>query len=197
VPFAKEGLSRYDRWGSVSARRLGELAASIYHLQNLSGLLRNAMNFTHESLCQSIVDHSSVAIMFADQDGIIRLWNGGAEIMFGYSAQEALGQSMDIIIPEKHRPQHWEGYTRVMKTGVTKYGRDVLAVPALTKDRRRISIEFNIALVRDSAGTVLGAAATIQDVTARWEREKATRAQIKELEAKIAQLEKAATGATA
>ena len=148
---------------------------------------------THEQLCLEIVDHGPVAIMFADRQGIIGLWNAGCEQMFGWSAAEMLGQSMEPIIPEKHRPKHWEGYHQVMKTGVTKYGSDVLAVPALTKSGARISIEFNIVLVRDTAGAVLGAAATIQNVTARWEREKANKARISELEARIRQLE----GATA
>ena len=138
-----------------------------------------------DRLCRNIIDHTPVAVVFGDREGIIRLWNSGAETMFGYTAQEAVGQSMDIIVPEKHRAKHWEGYDRVMHTGVTKYGREVLAVPALTKSGKRISIEFNIALLRDDAGQVIGAASTISDVTARWERDKALRARIAELEAKV------------
>ncbi|HLN58835.1 MAG TPA: PAS domain S-box protein, partial [Thermoanaerobaculia bacterium] len=92
-------------------------------------------------LYRRIVDDSPVAILFADRDGKIRLWNTGAEAMFGYSAEEAIGQSLDLIVPERQRPRHWEGWERVMATGVTKYGRDVLAVPALKKDGSRISIE--------------------------------------------------------
>jgi PAS domain S-box-containing protein len=149
----------------------------------------------HEQLCQRIIEDSSVGIMFADREGRVRLWNAGAEAMFGFTAAEMIGHSMDAIIPEKHQPKHWEGYIRVMQTGVTKYGRDVLAVPALTKDGRRISIEFNIVLLRDADGSILGAAATIQDVTARWEKEKAMRARLKELEAKVGDMEKAASGA--
>ena len=141
----------------------------------------------HEWLCQTIVDQSSIAIVFGDRQGVIRLWNAGAEAMFGWTAAEALGQSMDMIIPEKHRARHWEGYDKVMESGVTKYGRSVLAVPALTKDGRRISIEFNVVLVKDAEGRVLGVAATMQDVTARWERDKALRARLAELEAKLKQ----------
>lgn len=139
---------------------------------------------SHEWLCQHIVDESPIAVVYGDAQGVIRLWNAGAEQMFGWSAAEAVGQSMDLMIPEKHRPKHWEGYDKVMKTGVTKYGRDLLAVPALTKDGRRISIEFNIALLRGPDGTVLGAAATIQDVTARWQRDKELRARLAAAEAK-------------
>jgi len=145
------------------------------------------MTYTHQWLCQQIVEHSSIAIIFADREGKIRLWNAGAEAMFGFAAAEALGQSMDIIVPEKQRPRHWEGYYRVMETGVTKYGTDVLAVPALTKDGRRISIEFNVVLLRGDDGHVIGVAAMIQEVTARWERERATKARIAELEARLKQ----------
>jgi PAS domain S-box-containing protein len=149
-------------------------------------------NFDLNRLSRDIIDHTPVAVVFADPGGIIRLWNSGAEGMFGYSASEALGKSLDLIVPEKHRPKHWEGYDTVMKTGVTKYGHQVLAVPALTKDGRRISIEFNVALLRDDSGQVSGVAATIADVTARWEKEKALRARLAELEAKV----KSLSGAT-
>ena len=94
---------------------------------------------------------------------------------------------MDMIIPEKHRPRHWEGYDRVMGSGITKYGRNLLAVPALTKDGRRISVEFNVVLLKDAEGRVLGIAATMQDVTARWERDKALHARLADLEAKLKQ----------
>jgi PAS domain S-box-containing protein len=142
---------------------------------------------THESLCVSIVEQSPIAIIVGDREGIMRLWNTGAETMFGWTAAEAIGKSMDMIIPEKHRPRHWEGYDRVMGTGVTKYGRSQLAVPALTKDGRRISVEFNVVLLKDAEGRVLGIAASMQDVTARWERDKALRAHVAELEAKLKQ----------
>ncbi len=145
-----------------------------------------------DRLCRDIVEHTPLAIIFGDRDGIMCLWNSGAEAMFGYTAQEAVGHSMDLIIPEKHRAKHWDGYNKVMQTGVTKYGRQVLAVPALTKSGQRISIEFNIALLRDETGAVIGAAATISDVTARWEREKALRARLAELEAKVKALSGAA-----
>ena len=140
---------------------------------------------THQLLCESILEQISIAIIFGDREGIVRLWNAGAEAMFGWSADEVLGKSMEMIIPEKHRARHWEGYFHVMETGHTKYGHSVLAVPALTKDGRRISIEFNVALLKDADGQVLGAAASIQDVTARWERDKSLRARLAELEAKL------------
>lgn len=139
---------------------------------------------THESLCRQIVEGAPDAIVFADRDGIIRLWNAGAEAMFGYRAGEAVGQSLDLIVPEKLRPRHWEGYHKVMATGVTKYGRDVLAVPGMRKDGTRISLEFTVVLVRNANGQLLGTAAVIRDMTARWEREKALKERLAALEAK-------------
>jgi len=147
---------------------------------------------TQEWLCQRIVAGSSLAIIYGDQQGIIRLWNSGAEEMFGWQAREAIGQSMDIIVPEKHRARHWDGYHKVMQSGVTKYGRAALAVPALRKDGSRLSIEFFIVLVRDDEGKIQGCAALLSDVTARWEREKETKAKIAALESRIRELEKAA-----
>lgn len=140
----------------------------------------------HGWLYQRIVEDSPVAILFADPDGKIRLWNAGAEAMFGYPAQEALGQSLDLIVPERQRARHWEGWARVMASGVTKYGRDALAVPAMRKDGSRISIEFNIVLLRAPGGALLGAAALIQDVTARWQKQKEMNARLAALEARAA-----------
>jgi PAS domain S-box-containing protein len=126
-------------------------------------------------LFRRIVQEMPEAVVFADATGVIRLWNSGAETMFGYSAGEVVGQTLDLIIPERLRSRHWEGYHKVIATGVTRYGRDLLATPAIRKDGRRISIEFSITLLKDDGGKVLGAAAVVRDVTARWEKEKAQR----------------------
>jgi PAS domain S-box-containing protein len=140
----------------------------------------------HGWLFQRIVEESPIAILFADRDGKIRFWNAGAEALFGYRAQEALGESLDLIVPERQRARHWEGWDRVMASGVTKYGRDALAVPALKKDGSRVSIEFNIVLLRAPNGDLAGAAALIQDVTARFQKQKEMNARLAELEAKVA-----------
>ena len=122
-------------------------------------------------LPRRIVEEMSEAVIFADREGVVRLWNRGAETMFGYSAAEALGQSLDLIIPERFRARHWDGYRQVMATGVTSYGERLLAVPAMRKDGQRISIEFSIALMKDERGEVAGAVAVVRDVTARWRAE--------------------------
>ena len=140
-----------------------------------------------DRLYRTIVDESPTAILFADREGKIRLWNAGATALFGYSREEALGQSMDLIVPERQRARHWEGWEKVMATGVTRYGREPLAVPALRKDGSRISIEFNILLVRGPAGEMAGAAAYFQDVTVRWQQQKEMKARLQALEAKAAE----------
>jgi PAS domain S-box-containing protein len=136
-------------------------------------------------LCQQIVDHAQDAMIFADRDGIIRLWNAGAEAIFGYRAEEAVGHTLDVIIPAPLRARHWAGYRQVMATGVTRYGREVLAVPAWRQDGRRISVEFTIILLRDAAGTLLGPAAIIRDVTAWWQRDSALKARLAALDAHV------------
>ena len=138
--------------------------------------------YTQEWLSRQIVEKAADAIIFADEEGIIRLWNAGAEDIFGYPAEEALGQSLDLIVPEKLRERHWEGYRKVMATGKTKYGKETLAVPAITKDDNRISIEFTIVLVTNDSGEPLGTAAIIRDVTARWQKEKEMKKRLAELE---------------
>ncbi|MGE0679523.1 MAG: PAS domain-containing protein [Candidatus Binatia bacterium] len=140
---------------------------------------------THEELCCKIVAETQEAVIFADREGIIRLWNAGAEAMFGYSAEEANGQSLDLIIPDRQRAPHWEGYRKVMETGTTRYGRELLAVPAIRKDGSRISLEFSIMLLREGAEKLTGAVAIMREVTARWQQDKALKQRVAALEAQV------------
>jgi PAS domain S-box-containing protein len=149
--------------------------------------------YSEEWLCRQIVEGTQEAIIFADRDGIIRLWNGGAEAMFGYQAEEAVGQTLDLIIPERLRKRHWEGYHKVMATGVTRYGRELLAVPALRKDGTRISLEFTIVMLRNEAGELIGTAALIRDVTTRWQEERVLQERLAKLQAQVASLSKPLT----
>ncbi len=144
--------------------------------------------YTYEWLCRRIVEAGPDAVIFADRSGVIRLWNSGAQAIFGYQAAEALGQTLDLIIPEKLRARHQEGYLKVMGSGVTRYGQELLAVPGLRKDGTRISLEFTIALIRAEEGEILGAAAIIREVTARWEKEKEMKQRLAALEARVAKL---------
>jgi len=115
-------------------------------------------------------------VLFADADGIIRFWNAGSERLFGHTAAEAVGQSLDIIIPEAQRPRHWQGYTNTMRTGQSRYAAgDLLAVPAMRKDGSRISIEFSIVPFRDGENRMLGMGALLRDVSKRFEETKRLR----------------------
>jgi PAS domain S-box-containing protein len=119
------------------------------------------------------------AIIYADAEGLIGFWNTGAERIFGFSAAEAVGKSLDIIIPQTLRQRHWSGYQETVRSGKSRYGAgDVLAVPALRKDGTRISVEFTILPFHDRTGRTLGMAATLRDVTKRFDEIKALRAAV-------------------
>lgn len=126
-----------------------------------------------------LVRDTADAIVYADAEGLIGFWNAGAERVFGFSAAEAIGKSLDIIIPEPLRQRHWSGYRESVRSGKSRYGMgDVLAVPALRKDGTRISVEFTILPFHDKAGRTLGMAATLRDVTKRFDEMKALRAAV-------------------
>ncbi len=128
------------------------------------------------SFFEKLVQDAPDAMIYADAEGIIRLWNRGAERIFGFAAAEAIGRSLDIIIPQSQRQRHWEGYRQVMKTGVSRYGEgDLLAVPGLRKDGARISLEFTIIPFRGDDGRIDGVAAILRDVTKRCEEMKELR----------------------
>jgi len=136
-----------------------------------------------DALAGEIVERAVDAVIFADSEGKIRLWNAAAERMFGFSAEEAIGQVLDMIIPEKLRERHWTGYHEVMRTGQTRYATELLAVPAMRKDGARISLEFSVALLTDESGRPNGVAAILRDVTERRKRDQ-------EIAQRLAALEK-------
>lgn len=138
-------------------------------------------------LSEQIVKENSDAVMFADHEGFIRLWNKGAETMFGYSAAEAEGQSLDLIIPENLRGRHWEGYHKVMASGVTRYGTELLAAPGIRKDGSRLSLEFSMVIVRGEDGAVLGTGAIFRDITVRFKKEKELKERLAACETKLAE----------
>jgi PAS domain S-box-containing protein len=139
-----------------------------------------------ETIYRQIIENSQDAILFADRNGIIEIWNFGAEEIFGYTKEQARGKSLDLIIPEKLRQRHWEGYHTVMKTGETRYGKELLKVPAIRKDGTRLSVEFTIMLIRDPREEIVGIAAIIRDVTERWMQEREMKQKIKLLESRSA-----------
>jgi PAS domain S-box-containing protein len=134
-----------------------------------------------KALVASVAD----AIMAADASGAITLWNPAAERMFGFSEAEALGKSLDIIIPQRQQQRHWDGYHKTMQTGVTKYGHDLLKVPAVHKDGHGLSIAFTVSLLHAAEGKVSAIVAVIRDETSRFNDERALKKRLAELEAQI------------
>jgi PAS domain S-box-containing protein len=139
-------------------------------------------------LAQAVVREAPEAIVVCDPSGTIAAWNGGAERIFGYPAGAALGQNLDLIIPEKQRARHWAGYEKTMATGATKYGDALLKVPATHRDGRRLSIEFSVALLRDDEGKIAAIAAVIRDASERWAADRELRQRLAEAERKLREL---------
>lgn len=133
----------------------------------------------------AIVEAIGDAVVVCDRKGLITLWNPAASRIFGFTEDEAVGASLDIIIPEKQRARHWEGYDASMATGTTRYGNDVLRVPALTKSGATISIAFTVAMLHGADGSVQSIAAVMRDDTRRFQQDKAMRDRLKELEAEV------------
>jgi PAS domain S-box-containing protein len=133
-------------------------------------------------LANALLSSNSDAIVAADKDGNIIFWNPGAQRIFGYLQTEAIGRSLDIIIPSQLRKRHWDGYRRVMDGGESRYGHgDTLAVPGITKDDRRISLEFTIVPLRAKTGKLDGLGAIMRDVTKRFEETRLLKQRLAEL----------------
>ncbi|MDR3451857.1 MAG: PAS domain S-box protein [Rhodoferax sp.] len=135
-------------------------------------------------LHRAIVEQAPEAIIFADCEGAIRLWNAGAETVFGLTADEALGQSLDIIIPERLRRAHWDGFNHAISSGQPKYVNRVLTTRSVHKNGTKLYVDLSFALVRDEAGAIIGALAVGRDCTARYLADGALRARLNELEEK-------------
>ena len=134
-----------------------------------------------DGIAQALLEGTSDAIVATDREGRVVFWNPGAVRIFGFAADEAIGQLLDLIIPENLRARHWEGFHDVMATGTSRYGDgDLLSVPALTKDGRRISVEFTIALLRDDQRQPAATVAVMRNFTKRFD-------EVRELRHKLAE----------
>jgi PAS domain S-box-containing protein len=137
-------------------------------------------------LAEAIVAQTPDAIVFADREGVIRLWNRGAEVLFGFAASEAVGASLDIIIPERFREAHWSGFRRAVAAGQVRHGARVRTTRAIHRFGHKLYVELSFALVHDASGAVIGSVAVGRDCGDRFLAEKAMRE-------RLAQLEQAAT----
>ena len=137
------------------------------------------MQFDPRAFAVALLEATPDAVIHTDAGGTICFWNHGAERIFGFTSAEAIGQELDIIIPESLRARHHAGHRNTMRTGQTRYGAgETLAVPAIRKDGSRISVEFTITPFRDAAGAITGIAAILRDVTSRFEEIRALRRQL-------------------
>src|ERR1700740_2949563 len=143
--------------------------------------------------CEQLVEVIGDAVVVADASGAINLWNPAAERLFGFTQAEALGNSLDLIIPERLQERHWTGYRKTMASGETRYGHDLLRVPALHKDGRALSIAFTVGLLRGSQGETTGTVAVILRHAARFAEERRLRKRLVELEKNIS-LERSPAG---
>nr|WP_314627796.1 PAS domain-containing protein [uncultured Noviherbaspirillum sp.] len=137
----------------------------------------------YQQLLMAIGDGDVVA----DAEGKIVFWNPGAERIFGFTGSDAIGQTLDLIVPERQRHRHWEGFEKTMQTGETRYGNELLRVPALHKEGHPLSIAFTVAMLHAADGKVSAIVAIVRDETKRWDEERALRGRVKELEAKVSQ----------
>jgi PAS domain S-box-containing protein len=143
------------------------------------------MSFS-DTVAKAVLSTNSDAIIAADKEGNIRFWNPGAERIFGHASGAVIGQSLDIIIPERLRKRHWDGYHRVIAGGESRYGQgDILAVPGIKKDGSPVSLEFTIVPLQNGAGELAGLVAIMRDVTKRFE-------EVRVLKQKLADATKAA-----
>lgn len=132
------------------------------------------MNVSH--MASQLAAETPDGVLISDRDGIIRFWNGGCERIFGFSASEAIGESLEILIPDNLRDRHQRGHDETMRTGHTRFGAgDLLSVPALRKNGARISVEFSITPFRDQHNGILALAAIMRDVTERFNEMKTLR----------------------
>lgn len=126
-------------------------------------------------LASLLIEQAPDAVIFADRQGIIRGWNPAAEKMFGHAREEALGQSLDLIVPERFREAHWRGFERALAEGETKYSGQSLPTRSMRLDGSAIYVELTFAIVHDATGAVIGALAHARDITERWQRERKQR----------------------
>lgn len=138
------------------------------------------------SLSADLLQSVPEAVIFSDLDGIIRLWNPGCEKVFGFPASEAIGQSLDLIIPERMRAAHWDGFNKAIQRGGVLPGRTSMITRANHKSGESIYVDMSFAMVKDASGNMLGSAAVARDATKRFNDEKALRKQLAELTAKSA-----------
>jgi PAS domain S-box-containing protein len=141
----------------------------------------------------ALVNAIGDAVVVCDAKGAIVYWNPAAERLFGFTQEEALGASLDIIIPQRMQARHWEGYDKTMETGHTKYGHDVLRVPAVGKGDKALSIAFTVAMLYGDGRKPSHVIGVMRDETVRFAEDRALEKRLAELEQQAAAAQKGST----
>jgi PAS domain S-box-containing protein len=137
-------------------------------------------------MARLLLDQAPDAVIFAGPDGIIQEWNASAEALFGHAAAEAVGQSLDLIVPERFREAHWRGFERALGEGDTKYRGQALPTRSMRKDGSDFYVELTFAIIHGTDGKVIGALAHARDITERWTHDREQRQRLRELEERLA-----------
>ena len=162
------------------AERGGEPACWAHLFEPEGGADDDEVAELGDAALAQLVRDAGDAIVISDAQGRITFWNHAAERLFGWPASDAVGQTLDLIVPERQRARHWAGYEQTMRTGETKYGTDLLQVPSLHADGERRSIAFTVTLLHDGSPAPSGIAAIIRDETARRREDQALRQRVAE-----------------
>jgi PAS domain S-box-containing protein len=141
----------------------------------------------NNELARLLLDQAPDAVIFADLEGTIVEWNSGAEAIFGHTASEAIGQTLDLIVPERFREAHWTGYERALSDGDTKYRGQALPTRSMRKDGSNIYVELTFAIIKAADGVVIGALALARDISERWAKEREQRERLRELEQRMSE----------
>ena len=143
------------------------------------------MTSIDSQMAAALVEQAPDAVIYADMEGIVRVWNPSAEAMFGYAASEAIGQRLDIIVPEQFRDAHWKGYARATEARETKYKGQSLPTRAVKASGETFYVELSFAIVLDAEGRAIGALAHARDINERFETDRANRRRLRELEEQV------------
>ena len=140
---------------------------------------------TDPALFRTLLEECPDAVIYADREGAIQVWNAAAERIFGHAASDVVGRSLDVIIPERLRNAHWQGFRKALESGETQYSGRVLTTRSVHKNGNKLYVDLGFSLIRGGDGAVMGALATARDCTARYDAERALRARVSELEQKL------------
>lgn len=140
----------------------------------------------------ALIAQSPDAVIYADLDGVIREWNAAAERIFGHEAEAAIGQNLDLIVPEDFRERHWAGWERAMKDGVTQYVGQSLPTRAMHANGEPFMVELSFAVALDEHGHAAGALATARDISERWDRDREMRRRMRDMETELEDLKSSA-----